>query len=165
MTDWDEIEAQILEREEELDELASLMEESPAAGYHGRVKPVATEETRHVWRPLDAVRDTSTEQWVSVDRPQDLQVLEDEEDEDAPTGSAKRYVEKPRLHGTAYTYVKIKCRCDSCKAWKRAENARQYRDRKIRLLSVTPVVEKDFPKTPRSTQTRQTKQSRSTRRD
>ena len=76
-------------RELELEYLEELMSE-PAGGHnHGRHRTdVGT------WAPLET-RDPA------IDRP-----------------SYKRVVEKPRKHGTAYTYRKIKCRCDVCRAWK-----------------------------------------------
>lgn len=33
--------------------------------------------------------------------------------------SYKHYIEKPRKHGTAYTYMKLRCRCEACRAWMR----------------------------------------------
>lgn len=35
------------------------------------------------------------------------------------TPSFKRYVNEPRKHGTAYVYVKLGCRCEPCRTWKR----------------------------------------------
>lgn len=45
--------------------------------------------------------------------------------------SPKQHVE-PRKHGTAYTYEKLGCRCEACREWKRARNAKQYAERKAR---------------------------------
>lgn len=44
------------------------------------------------------------------------------ETDPADSPSFKRFVEKPRQHGTPYTYQKIGCRCDLCRAWKRGYN-------------------------------------------
>ena len=42
--------------------------------------------------------------------------------------SYKRAVE-PRKHGTAYLYVKLRCRCPKCRAWKSAyDKARRMRN-------------------------------------
>jgi hypothetical protein len=42
--------------------------------------------------------------------------------------SFKRFVDGTHKHGTAYLYVKLKCRCTACRAWNAARISR-YRAR------------------------------------
>lgn len=44
--------------------------------------------------------------------------------------SFKHYVDNPRKHGTRYTYVHRKCRCDLCRSWNAAA-ARARRQRNV----------------------------------
>jgi hypothetical protein len=39
--------------------------------------------------------------------------------------STKRYVERPRDHGTRYTYKRLGCRCVKCRGWNAAQVRRQ----------------------------------------
>ena len=92
----------------DFDELEQLMQEN--GSNHGRSRGEGG-----AWIPLDGHYDAESRA-VVANRAEDREIT-----------SRKRYVDKPRKHGTAYAYVKIKCRCVPCQAWN-ADRVRRLRD-------------------------------------
>lgn len=90
-----------LEEAEEIEDdfFRALMEEPPGGANHGYVKGEGE------YLPL-AIPHTPDERMLSGPK-----------------------LAPPRHHGTAYTYQKIKCRCELCRAWKR-QSMREYRARR-----------------------------------
>jgi hypothetical protein len=93
-----------------------LIEQTDVLANHGRVRGAG-------WRPLEPVE---TDDSISTEFGEPAVFSAYGET------SPKRYVETPRKHGTAYTYEKLGCRCETCREWKRARNAKQYAERKAR---------------------------------
>lgn len=83
--------------ERERKELEDLMSEPPGGHNHGRKKNDGQ------WFPLEA---------LEIHEHGDAFPVEEQ------SASIKRYVDRPRTHGTAYTYRKIGCRCGLCRDWK-----------------------------------------------
>ena len=90
----------------EFDDIAELMAEPPGGHNHGRERGA-----EGAWEPLESADWDSLHAFPVPIHGEGL--------------SIKRPVDR-RKHGTVYTYVKIKCRCEPCKrGW--ADYQRQHR--------------------------------------